>query len=162
MNKKIIREEFLANIHNTRTELEGTVEKVLEKYSLDHKIAKVWRVKDVLAHIVWYEEQMIELIEEMALRGSEYWLLDLPNRNNHILKDLYNYDEQKLLVDFKSTHLKLFKLMESLTEDQLNNSKYFAEMPSDWSPSSVIASNTNEHYESHTRQLSKFLDISGE
>jgi len=150
--------EFLQEILRTRKAFDKVLRTVLERVEIQTRIAKVWRIKDIVAHISWYDNEMVDLLEEKALRGSEYWLLGLENRNSNIFKQYYDHDENQLLENLRTTFNRLITLLRSLKESALNEAKYFAEMPIDWKPWQVIASNTNEHYTSHTLQLNRFLE----
>ncbi len=43
--------------------------------------------------------------------------------------------------------------MGTLTDEDLLDASHFAEMPSNWKPWEVIASNTYEHYDDHLAEL---------
>jgi hypothetical protein len=47
------------------------------------------------------------------------------------------------------------KFLEELADDDLLHASHFREMPSDWIPWQVIASNTFEHYPVHTADICK-------
>ena len=116
-----------------------------------------WSVKDVIAHITWHEREMINLIRQMALIGSALWQRPLDERNAAIY-DLYKdkaFDE--VLAEAEETHIELIPLLESLTDEQLNDSSHFAEMPPEWLPWDLIAGNTFRHYRDHTDDLRNWL-----
>jgi hypothetical protein len=49
----------------------------------------------------------------------------------------------------------MLALLKDLDESALDDAGSFAEMPPDWQPWSVIASNTYEHYDDHVKDLKK-------
>ena len=48
--------------------------------------------------------------------------------------------------------------METLTDEDLLDASHFAEMPSNWKPWEVIASNTYEHYDDHLAELAAWQE----
>lgn len=109
----------------------------------------VGSVKDLLAHISWYEHEMVFMIQSRTLHGSDWWNLPLDVRNDLIFQE----NKDRTLVDIVDSsrliHQQLLQLIESLSEDDLQLPSEFPGMPTDWLPWQVIASNTYEHYLEH-------------
>ena len=63
-------EMLLADVPNDRWEESG--------------VSGDWSLKDIIAHITWHEEQMVEVLEARALIGSEWWDLPTAERNAKI------------------------------------------------------------------------------
>ena len=40
-----------------------------------------WSAKDILAHVMWYEREMVGMLRSRALIGSDLWALPLDERN---------------------------------------------------------------------------------
>ena len=114
-------------------------------------------VKDIIAHITWYEREMTGVIEARALVGSELWSVPLDERNEAIYRENKDRPLAEVLDEARQVHDRLMHQLESLSEQDLQDPGRFAEMPSDWKPWAVIASNTYEHYQHHVLQVSTWL-----
>ena len=62
--------------------------KSLQPYTLSELAALPsdggWSKKDIMAHITWHEQEMINLITSKTLAGSAWWELPLDERNEKI------------------------------------------------------------------------------
>jgi hypothetical protein len=108
-----------------------------------------WSAKDVMAHIAWYEREMIGLIEAQALAGSEAWDLPLDERNEGIYQANRGRSLEAVREEAAEVHAQLVQALETLSDEDLNDPARFAGMPPDWRPWEVIASDTFEHYREH-------------
>ena len=149
------KKKFLERIERSRTELERVLSGIAEDMMETQGIVDTWSIKDVIAHIGWYEEEMVKMLSSMALKGSELWELDLQERNIAIHTAFNNIDLDDVIRTEKENYLNMLALLKDLDESALNDAGSFAEMPPDWQPWSVIASNTYEHYDDHVRDLKK-------
>jgi hypothetical protein len=119
-----------------------------------------YAIKDIIAHITWYEQELIGVMQARALVGSDLWALPTHDRNAAI------YDQNKdrplptILAESHQIHQQLITLLATLTGDELNHPTHFRDMPPDWIPWQLIASNTNEHYADHTAVLHSWLNAS--
>ena len=147
------KQDFLNKIHQARKQLEqelsGISPEMMELPVNDGN----WSIKDTIAHIGWYEEQMVNLLHLKALKGSELWELDLEERNAAIHVLTRDDDLDDVLRNESRNYKTMMKLLQTLDEDSLNDSGAFSEMPSDWKPWSLIASNTYEHYLDHIQGI---------
>jgi hypothetical protein len=109
--------------------------------------------KDVVAHVTWYEKQIVGVLKARALAGSELWDASLEERNAAI----YEQNKDRPLVDVLSESKRVFaelvSLIRGLGEADLHDPARFAGMPQDWLPWRLIAENTFEHYRAHLEEL---------
>ena len=110
-------------------------------------------LRDVLYHVAWYEREMVDMLQLRTLVGSPWWTLPVDERNTNILAEGQTINllqawrlEQKIYAD-------LLAVLQTIRDEELNEARFFQEMPVDWKPWQVIASNTYEHYAEH------FVDI---
>lgn len=123
-----------------------------EQMELD-RIDKTWTAKDIIAHIDWYETEMVNVLSQHKLEGSDLWNLSLDERNEAIFL-AFKDDNLGSIIDKEArTFQRMLELLENLKESDLNDPAMFKGMPADWQPWSVIASNTYEHYQDHIDQL---------
>jgi len=116
-----------------------------------------WNIRDVIAHVAWYEAEMVKVLESKALVGSQWWELPLQERNELIHQAYFMENLESVLEIERTTYSRMMKLLELVPEEALNDPAAFKDMPVEWQPWQVIASNTSEHYPEHIRQIRDFL-----
>ena len=149
------KKKFLDRIERSRTELERVLSGIPVDMMETQGTVDSWSIKDVIAHIGWYEGEMVKVLSSMALKGSELWELDLQERNTAIHAAFSSKDLEDVIRTEKENYLNMLTLLKNLDESALDDAGSFAEMPPDWQPWSVIASNTYEHYDDHVKDLKK-------
>jgi len=112
-----------------------------------------WSLKDILAHIAWHDDQMIELCETKDLVGSSWW--DLPNdeRNDRIFEQYADMPLDEILRFFDEAYERMMSALKTLSDEDLNDAKRFTDVPEDWIPWRMISNNTYEHYIRHIGQI---------
>lgn len=106
-------------------------------------------VKEELYHIAWYERQMIGLLRARALVSSPWWDLPTDERNANIQAEAAPLTVEEVLASATAAIYELLDELQALPSEALDNPAYFADMPSDWSPTDILAQNTYEHYQDH-------------
>jgi DinB family protein len=109
--------------------------------------------KDVIAHVTWYEREMIGLIEARRLAGSDLWSLSTNARNASIFEQNRARPASDVLAEAHEVGRRLLDAIECLTEDDICRADRFANMPHDWLPWQVIAGNTYDHYPAHIASI---------
>ncbi len=153
MNKS----QFIDRIRRTREEGDALIAQMDDAQMVQAGISGEWSAKDILAHITWHEREMIKVLQARALIGSELWALPPDQRNDTIYEENKARPLQEVRDEARQVFALLWSLLESLSEEDLHDPYRFAEMPVDWQPWQVIASNTYEHYEHHIRQVRAWL-----
>ncbi len=69
--------EFLDNLNRERKTWEDTLAGIDEKDMTKAVLPDGWSVKDIMAHVVWHEREMTEMLEAHALVGSDWWNLPM-------------------------------------------------------------------------------------
>ena len=116
-----------------------------------------WSLKDIIAHITWHEEQMVEAMEARALIGSEWWELPTHERNAKIYEEHKSAPLQDILDDATATHQQLVHWIGTLTDEEVNEPGRFEEMPPDWLFGDILAQNTYNHYGDHAASIARWL-----
>jgi hypothetical protein len=116
-----------------------------------------WSLKDIIAHITWHEEQMVEVMEARALIGSEWWELPTHERNALIYEEYKSAPLEDILSDAIAAHQQLVHWIKTLSDGELNEPGHFEEMPEDWPFGDILAQNTYEHYGDHSAALARWL-----
>jgi uncharacterized protein (TIGR03083 family) len=145
--------EFIARVTSTRQEYDDLLSALDEEQMTRPRTCGEWSVKDVVAHVTWYERQMVGVIDQRALVGSDLWTLDLEQRNAAIHEQNRERPLAEILSESKSVHASLMEGLHTLTDAELLDAGRFREMPSEWLPWEMIGSNTFEHYPDHAEAI---------
>jgi len=146
--------EFLERILTSRSKLDEVVGSTDPLFMTAPGASGDWSVKDILAHITWYEQEMLDAVLNRALIGSDLWDVSLELRNQTLYEENRNRDLKDVLDDYKIVFESMIDTMETLTDEDFLDASHFAKMPSNWKPWEVFASNTYEHYDDHLVELS--------
>jgi uncharacterized damage-inducible protein DinB len=114
-----------------------------------------WSLKDILAHIAWHDDQMVELCETKDLAGSPWWDLPTDERNRKIYEKYDDTPIDAVLAFAEDAYARMLGALKSLSDEDLNDPKRYIDMPDDWIPWRMIANNTCEHYLRHIGQIRK-------
>lgn len=162
MNESITKTKILEMIRNERESLEALLGQLSEEQMTYPGLENNWSVKDVLAHIAYWERRMVGWIEE-SLRGEVPqrpapgvpWD-DLDGLNEQVY--LSNLDKTlgEVLADFHSSYQQSLKVVEALTEEDLTDPQRFEWRRGDpmWH---MIAANTWWHYQEHAEAINNWL-----
>lgn len=117
-----------------------------------------WSVKDVLAHVVWSEREMIGLLRDRSMEsGSDLWIVAQDERNRQVYEQNKDRPLSEVLAEADHTYAALVSLIEMLSDEDLNNPARFTGMPADWLPWRVLAGSTYKHYLEHADDLKLFM-----
>jgi hypothetical protein len=152
--------EFLDLVRNGRAEWDALIAHIDEARMTEPGVEGEWSLKDILAHVTGYEREMADVLQARALVGSELWGLPLEARNAGVYEEIRNRPLPDVLSETRTVFQQLIAGLRALTDDDLNEASRFAEIPPDWKPWQVIASNTYEHYPDHIRAIRAWLEKS--
>ncbi len=116
-----------------------------------------WSVKDIIAHLTWFEREMLELVKRHALEGSDLWNLPTDERNAAIYSEIRGQSLEQVLEESNQVYNQLIALLPSLTNQDLTDPGSFPGMPPDWQPWMIIADNTYEHYQHHILDIERWI-----
>ncbi len=120
-------------------------------------VSGAWSVKDIIAHITWFEREMVGLLRVRALVGSELWQFS-PDRRNEAVYQRNRYRPlDDVLADAAQVREELLGELQLLEDRDLVDPERFPGMPGDWKPWKVIAGNTFEHYRDHRHDVQTWL-----
>jgi hypothetical protein len=159
MAEMIQKNAFLELIHTSRHELDSLLAGFTHQQLEVPGVLGNWSIKDLISHIAWYEAEMVTMLKEHSLDGSKWWELSLEARNSAIFESTWNEPLETVLDGETRVYQSLVSLLVTIDEEDLNDPKAFAGMPSDWQPWNVIGSNTYEHYQDHCNQMTNSMKI---
>lgn len=151
--------ELLRAIRSARVEWEALLATTDRTQMEIAGVEGEWTLKDVIAHVTWYESEMVGVIRTRALVGSPHWNLPSQDeRNAAIFADLRGLPLTTVLSQSQEVHHQLVEAINGLSDEELNDAGKFRDMPGEWLPWQVIASNTCEHYSQHFPLVRAWLD----
>jgi hypothetical protein len=157
MAERMTRDELLREILTAKIEWEATSSLLSPAEQDELLVAGDWKVKDVYAHLAWHERQMLEFLRAGKFGGSEWWNLPLHERNRLIYEENRSRPADEVREDARNIHEALYKTLEGLTDEQLNDPAQWPGMPTEWMPWQVVADNTYLHYRDHATDLKQFI-----
>ena len=151
-------ERFLATVRSSRTAFDEALAQVPDERMLEPGLTGPWSVKDEIAHITWFEQQMVLLVRAHALVGSDLWQLSPHERNDAIFREFRDHSLDEVRGESARVHGELLDLLATLADADLEDPARFPDMPSDWRPGDILAQNTHEHYDAHRVGLLAWLE----
>ena len=121
-------------------------------------VAGEWTVKDIIAHVTWGDREMVGVLKKRALVGSELWNVPQQERNTAVWMQNRDRSLEEVLSDADTVYSQLEQELGTVSDEELNQAGYFREMPAEWKPWQVIASNTFEHYPEHVAMIREWLE----
>lgn len=149
---------FLETLHTARTEWEALLAEVGEARMLEPGATGEWTVKDVIAHVMWCEREMVGVCEAHALVGSDLWNLTNDESNAIVVAQYRETPLQDVLVEERQVYERLLAALQTLSDEDLNDARRFRDMPVEWVPWQLIAGNASQHYGDHMPPIRAWLD----
>lgn len=149
---------FLETLHTARAEWEALLAEVGEARMLEPGATGEWTVKDVIAHVMWCEREMVGVCEAHALVGSDLWNLTNEESNAIVVARYRETPLQDVLVEERQVYDRLLAALQTLSDEDLNDARRFRDMPVEWVPWQLIAGNASQHYGDHMPPIRAWLD----
>ena len=152
------KEDLLEAIRTARSQLEKKFSKLTPKQMIWPGSMDDWSVKDILAHLVdweqrligWYQAGFRGEIPETPAPGMTW--RDLPKLNQQVYERHRDEPLEEVLEDFENSHIEILELVEGMSEKEIFTKGFYA-----WTGNSSletwIAANTYKHYNWARRQI---------
>jgi hypothetical protein len=164
MSETMTKAQVLDTLRTERRRWEALLAEVGDARMTEEILASWWTIKDVIAHVMWYEQQTAEALQP-ALRHqpTRDWLWDLTaDKRNAIL---YTESRDRPLAEIQAEAQQAFAhlvtAIEDLTEAEIRDPARFPNLPPGWQPWHFIARHSYEHYREHTPRIRAWLDLAG-
>jgi len=148
---------FLNTLESEHARWEALLGQIKAEWMTQPDVPGYMSIKDLIAHITWYEREMVNLIETRVLAGSELWNLPTDEQNLAIYEENRERPLADVLADAQQVYEQLVNAVETLSDEDLNDPTRFRDMFADWIPWKLIAENSYEHYEQHIPDLQAWL-----
>src|SRR5574341_1850469 len=122
------KDELLRSIRNSRADWERLLNSV-PKERMAEPFMGEWTMKDVVAHITWHEKEMLTVLHEKALEGSDWWGLTLDERNKNIFLENRARDLDEVMKEHRTVYRSLIEAIEHLEDEDLNDPSRIRELP---------------------------------
>ena len=155
MNEKMEKSTFLNNLRSSRSRWDAALAS-LDRSKMETPVEKgAWSIKDIIAHVTWFEREMLDLLDSRTLVGSDLWNLPQDERNAAIYEENRNRQLSEVLAEASRVYQQMLAEVEDLTDEEMNDPKRFKNMPGDWVPWEIVAQNTYQHYDAHLPDIEK-------
>lgn len=117
-----------------------------------------WSVKDIIAHITWSEREMVGVMKQRALVGSDLWGVSTDERNQAVYEENKDRPLPEVLQEAGQVFTELIEQLEGLSEEDVTELGRFAEMPEDLPFWRLLAGNSYIHYHEHAEAIGNWFD----
>jgi uncharacterized damage-inducible protein DinB len=154
----ITKDGFLEEFNKERAAWVALLDEIPTARWTDPGASGDWTVKDVVAHVVWHEREILGVLRARAVVGSELWALDTQPRNEAIYAESRDRPLAEVQADASQTGAELAAEVERLTEEDLNEPDRIRDMIPGYRPWQLLADNTYDHYRDHRSALRAWLE----
>jgi hypothetical protein len=156
--ERMAKDELLRHIMEAKVEWEATSSLLNPQEQDETRVAGDWTVKDIYAHLLWHEREMLNWLRAGRFGGSPLWSQQLDERNRAIWEESRDRLAVDVRQDARDVHEALVRTIETLTDEQLNDPAQWPGMPAEWTPWEILADNTYLHYRDHSADLKAHLN----
>lgn len=151
MNLPTMIEDLIFAIETKRAEWDSTLGQLTEKQVLHPRVVGKWSVKDVIAHVSWFEQQMEWMVtrHSMDIPEVELWELPTDERNEVIYQQYKDKSLPAVMEMAQSRYQRMLSALKQLEDKDLTDASSYEGMPEGWVPADIIAQNTWLHYADH-------------
>ena len=149
---------FLNALTTARSELDTALAQVSDAHIALPGVSGEWSVKDLLAHIVWFEQEMLGVVEQRALVGSDWWSLPPHKRNAQIWERNRHRALSEIRAEAQHVYQRFLQAVGTLDEAEWHDATRFRDMPTEWVPWQLLAENSFEHYRHHAADIRHWLE----
>lgn len=157
------KQEVLDQIRKAHAALLATIEGLPPDAMLRPGVVGIWSVKDVLAHLVAWQSEIVTALarlDQPKLAPAILQIEDIDEWNQQLYQLNARLSLDIVLEDFLGVHKHLLKAVESLDDKLLNDVRRFQWMEGEplWY---LIAENGYWHEREHTEQIQAWRQAEG-
>lgn len=141
--------EVLSSFDSARARLDAALDQVSRERMVAPGAAGEWSVKDIVAHITWAEREMLGVLRQRAMVGSDHWNLSQDARNAAVYAENRDRLLDDVLGEARQVAATLRAEIERLSDEELNSPTLIADIPGGLMPWQLLAGNSWAHYEEH-------------
>lgn len=145
--------EVLALLDGARARLDAALADIPRERMEASELDGGWSAKDVVAHITWSEREMVGVLRQRALTGSELWELSRDERNAAVFAENRDRPLDDVLDEAQRVFAELRAEIALLSDAELNDPAAIAGLPGEFTPWQLLAGNSWAHYPEHLPAL---------
>jgi hypothetical protein len=153
MGRRLRQKQLLEEIKSERNLLDQTLELVPRRLMTKAGVTRGgWSVKDVLAHLVEWQEMNLGWYaaglrrEKPAMPAPGFTLREIPRLNEMIYRRHHRRPLHAVLDDYHSYHERLVNLIKTLSDADLITLGRFSWTGPSWTLSDYLRASTAAHY----------------
>ncbi|NHJ47655.1 MAG: DinB family protein [Asgard group archaeon] len=150
---------FLKKIKLKRKHWDLTIDTIIKKGLENEMYSKKWSIKDVIAHITWYDKALLKALKKKSIVDSDFWSLSIDDRNEMIFNNTQEKSFNELLKESKETFDALIEEISKLSDEELNSEDYIKREPGKRITWDFIGGNNFWHYEDHEDALIELFNM---
>lgn len=144
---------FLNALQETRAQWEELLAQIEEERMQRPGATGKWSVKDVIAHVMCCEREMVPIMLTHVVAGSELWDLSEDESNEMWYQQNRERPLQEIRSQEQQAYAALLAATQTLSDEDLNDPHRFQQMPEAWVPWQLFAGNSFKHYQDHMPAL---------
>ena len=148
---------FLQQLDTDRSEWDSLLRQVAPESANEPGFEGAWSLCDVLAHIAWYEREIVPVVRDHVVAGSPLWYVPVDERNAAIDQLSRPETFAGVLSDEQAVYAELLGALQTLDDPDFADASRYRDMPAEWKPWEMLASNTFEHYQQHLPALQHWV-----
>ena len=90
--------------------------------------------KDLVAHVTWYEREVVRMLRSRTMEGSGLWALGPDERNAAIYEQARDVSLEDVRAESARVSSALMEQLELLPEEAYQDAARFTDMPPEWEP----------------------------
>ncbi len=142
-----------------RKHWDSTIEAIIKKGLEKESISEKWHVKDSIAHITWYEKELLAALENKSIAESEFWNMSVEDRNEMIFNKTQESTFDEILKESKNAFDALLTKIKSLSDEELSSDVYIKRKSGTRITWDFIGGITFWHYEDHEDLFIELFDL---
>src|SRR5512139_4002144 len=111
MTDNVTKAELVERVLCSRNRWDGAAARIQPEDMLKPGFCGDWSLKDVIAHIAWYEQEMIDMLQRRDFAGSNLWELPTDRRNAVIHEQTVGGTRTETLAEARQVFERLVELI---------------------------------------------------
>jgi hypothetical protein len=151
------QEDLLAQIHKDRASFAATWQNLTNKQMLQRPGPQDdWSVKDLIAHLIWWENFMIERVKDKLSGGEGKRTESIDSLNARIFEENQDRNLADILSEFALNLSKIEALVANLNNEQINDTNVINIKGE--ALLHYLIGDTFGHYDMHRDDLQNFVN----
>ena len=137
-----------------RSKFNNYITKIYEK-NPNAQITSGMTVKELLGHIAWYENRIVQVLKNNNANPKEYDILSVDDKNKQISASFKNIQFTDVKKSADTTFHDLVTLLRNVTQAQLDDRSILKNTLDERLPWQALIENSFIHYEEHMGSMRK-------